>query len=59
MNPVILEESDLLEYDWEFCGSFPGSRSRIKRPTEIKLEYMSEFNNFKTCYCKGFLARVI
>ena len=58
INPQILEASELKEWGWEECGSFPGLKARILRPVSIKVDYYNEKLDLETNEFHGFPARV-
>jgi len=41
-NPKIIAITDIQEFGWERCCSFPSSRAQVKRPIGIVLSYQDE-----------------
>lgn len=58
INPRILEYSDLQDFAWENCASFPAIKSRVKRPVAIKVDYYNEKFELENQELMGLGARV-
>lgn len=58
MNPIITAETNAQQYDWEYCLSFPGLRSMVKRPVSIEVSFLDEKGNEKEERFDCFKARV-
>lgn len=58
INPRILEYSDLQDFTWENCASFPSIKSRVKRPVAIKVDYYNEKFELENQEFMGLAAKV-
>jgi len=59
INPEILEHSNTLEKDIEWCLSIPWEKGKVARFSEIKLKYIDEKWKEKILYLKGLAARIV
>jgi peptide deformylase len=59
INPEILEASKETEVRDEGCLSFPGIYAPVRRPVEIKLEYVDLNGKTQKLHLKRFVARVV
>ena len=59
INPEIAEASKETEVRDEGCLSFPGIYAPIRRPVEIKLEFMDVDGQPQKLHLKHFVARVV
>ena len=59
INPEILEASKETEVRDEGCLSFPGIYAPVRRPVEIKLEFVDLNGKTQNLHLKHFVARVV
>jgi peptide deformylase len=59
INPEILEASKETEVRDEGCLSFPGIYAPVRRPVEIKVEFVDLNGKSRTLHLKHFVARVV
>ncbi len=59
INPVITAKSQELQTFEEGSLSYPGIKAMVKRPKEIKVEYLDGNGEFNSMNAEGWLATVI
>lgn len=59
INPEILEFSDEVEKDWEWCLSVPWKTWDVIRPTKIKVRYIDDKLSTKTIILEWLSARIV
>jgi peptide deformylase len=59
LNPEILEASKETEVRDEGCLSFPGIFAPVRRPVDIKLQFMDLSGKLRNLRLKRFVARVV
>ena len=58
INPKIIAETDMHEYGFEECGSYP-SRGMIRRPIGVQLRYIDEHGDDHEVSLLNHKARVV
>jgi peptide deformylase len=59
INPVIVEQSETANTDWEGCFSVPGFMGLVPRAETITVQYISAGGADVTALYSGYVARVI